>query len=273
MKKTTISIIVLSIILTIAAISGIWTFVLKNPVNNLKEDILSKKADKHLPPTQENILMWILDHQTDSLEAAVQHLKHENPGLSKKIKQYLKSQKKTNNRLFAQVEKEEKKPEVHIIQQETEHPVKEAFKEVKKTEPEEIIEETIVEEGPAKKLINTQYLRFKVDGVNVYYIGDIVDGKAQGQGKGVFDNGIVYEGLWSNNQRDGKGMQKWTDGSVYDGYFSNNKRSGKGTFTNKSNEKYIGEWLNDKRHGEGTLYDRKGKVRYKGEWKADLFIN
>lgn len=273
MKKTTISIIVLSIILTIAAISGIWTFVLKNPVNHLKEDILSKKTDKHLPPTQENILMWILDQQTDSLESAVQLLKHDNPELSKKIKRYLKSQKKTNNRLFAQVEKEEKKPEIQVAQQETEHPVKEVHREVKKIEPEEIIEEQIAEESFPKKSINTQYLRFKIDGNNIYYIGDIVDGKAQGQGKGVFDNGIVYEGLWSNNQRDGKGLQKWPDGSIYDGYFSNNKRTGKGTFTTKSNEKYIGEWLNDKRHGEGTLYDRKGKIKYKGEWKSDIFIN
>lgn len=274
MKKSTISIIVLSVVLIIAALSGIWTFVLKNPVIELKDDILHKKQEQYLPPTQENLLVWVLDNQIDSLESAVKHLRHEQPELSKKIKKYIKSQKKTKNKLFAQKENNDIEDHSTIIQEAV--PVKsnkEMLKETKKVEPDEIIEELISTETPEKKHFNTQYLRFKINNNNIYYIGDIVDGKAQGQGKGVFDNGIIYEGLWNNNQREGKGSQKWPDGAVYEGYFSNDKRIGKGTFTFKNNEKYVGEWLNDMRHGEGILYDRKGKIKYKGEWKSDIFIN
>lgn len=274
MKKSTISIIILSIILTIATISGIWTFVLKKPVTDLKEDLLAHKTPKHLAPTQENILMWILENQKDSLESAVQLLRDDNPELSKKLKKYLKTQKKTQNRLFAQVDKEKENKDGSSEKEEpvSEIIIREVKKEIKSIEPEEIAEEIKTIESSVKKQIKPKYLSFKVGNNTVYYTGEMVDGKAHGQGKGVFDNGIVYEGLWNNNQREGKGLQKWPDGGYYEGFFSDNKRSGKGTFVGRSNEKYVGEWFNDMRQGEGTLYDKKGKIKYKGEWKSDLFI-
>lgn len=270
MKKSTITLIILSIVLLIAIGSGIWTFVLKEPMTELKEELLNQNNNTYSSPSEEKLLMWILDNQKDSLEAAVKTLKKDQPELSKKLKKYLKNQPNPKNKLFAQ----KKHPNTTI---ENEHitenaPVKESKNShYKETEIKEPTNEVSVETDNTNT-ISAKYLKFKVNNNSVYYTGDIVDGKANGYGKGVFDNGLVYEGTWANNKKEGKGTLRWPDGSIYEGYFSNNTRTGKGTFISRNQEKYVGEWLNDYRHGEGILYDKKGKIKYKGEWKSDIFI-
>ena len=67
-----------------------------------------------------------------------------------------------------------------------------------------------------------------------------------GQGRGYYPDGSVYEGPWKRNQRKGKGKMTYADGSVYEGY-----------------------WDLDKRYGMGKLYRPDGSLEFHGEWWDD----
>lgn len=111
---------------------------------------------------------------------------------------------------------------------------------------------------------------FEVDsGVKVYYAGDLKDGKAHGEGYGLFASGGIYEGEWKNNKRHGEGKYIWKDGNVYIGEYQDDKRHGTGTYYFTSGEKYVGEWEDNKRSGQGTLYGEEGEVVLKGQWEDD----
>lgn len=103
----------------------------------------------------------------------------------------------------------------------------------------------------------------------IHYLGEIQNGKANGNGVGIWDNGSIYRGEWIDNVRHGKGVFSWADGAKYEGDFNMGIRSGNGTFYYKSGEKYIGEFKDGVRHGQGVLYDRDNNVSYNGQWKND----
>ncbi|MCO5233933.1 MAG: hypothetical protein LC105_11065 [Chitinophagales bacterium] len=274
MKKSTISLIILSSLLVIASVSAVWTYFLKNKISDIRHENSSDTKPIATAPDTEKILDWILNHQMDSLNLAVKQLKKDNPHLSKKINQYIKNHKVTKTGIFVKIEdivKKEIEKEQPVVKSE-EINTKDEKTVIKVNEPDVQLAE-YKSESNKKDESHLKYLRFKIGKNNVYYTGDIVNGKADGNGKGVFDNGWVYEGQWTNNAKQGKGKEKFTDGSYYEGDFENNMRSGFGTYVSKYNEKYIGQWENDMQQGEGTLYDKKGKVKYKGEWKANIFIN
>ncbi|MCO5231082.1 MAG: hypothetical protein M9958_08000 [Chitinophagales bacterium] len=274
MKKSTISIIILFSLLTIASVSAFWTFFLKNKIAEIQQNHSTDSQANTSTPDNDKILEWIFDHQMDSLELAAKNLKKHNPHLSRKITRYLKSHKVTNTGLFTKIEdiaiKEMSSPQA--IDKKEPSSENDIPNELQISESDNQQHE-VQSESNNNKEINIKYLRFKIGKNNVYYTGDIVNGKADGIGKGVFDNGLVYEGQWDNNSKQGKGKEFFPDGSFYEGSFSNNMRSGIGTYVSKYNEKYVGQWENDMQQGQGTLYDKKGKVKYKGEWKANVFIN
>lgn len=270
MKKSTISIIILSIVLSFAVISGLWKYLLKDHIDHLKDDLMSQNDDHHYSSTPETqILEWVLDNQRDSLEIAAKKLKNTHPELSKKLKKHLKNTQKEKNNLF--VKNEDKNIDKVLYSDKYENEEVDESNDINDDKKEILISKAEKESNPSNN-INTKYLKIKIGNNSVYYTGEIIDGKAHGLGKGVYDNGMVYEGSWNNNKKEGNGILKWPDGSVYEGHFMNNMRSGKGTHVWRNQEKYIGEWLNDNRHGEGTLFDKKGKIKYKGEWKSDVFI-
>ena len=68
------------------------------------------------------------------------------------------------------------------------------------------------------------------------YVGEIKNGKPNGQGILTFPNGNKYEG-------------EWKDG----------KRHGQGKYTTSSGRKYIGEWK-DGEIWKGTHFDKDGNV-------------
>jgi|GEM_PF-4872613 len=268
-KRSTFSKIALFLLLTIAIISGTWTFFLKRPVNNLKNDMIPDNFS-HKYPNEKEILNWVLQDNQDSIRYAADKLSKKNPELSKKLRKHLKK--------FAKVQKERTEEKTEIVPAE---PVDlpEVLQETFDTETAKAIIVESENKVPAENTpvvtstIKTKFLRLKIDNNNVYYVGDIVNGKANGHGKGVWDNGAVYEGDWIDNKRDGKGKHKWPDGEYYEGEFKDDKRYGQGTYQWKNNEKYVGEWVEDMRHGKGTLYDKKGKIKFQGTWKADIFLN
>ena len=117
------------------------------------------------------------------------------------------------------------------------------------------------------------YLFFKTSkGTQLHYVGAIKNDKANGYGIAILDSGSRYEGMWKNNERHGKGKFYWDDGDYYEGNYLNDKRNGYGVYHWKNGEKYVGEWKNDKRNGEGGFYNQNGKLKTKGVWKDDVFI-
>lgn len=119
---------------------------------------------------------------------------------------------------------------------------------------------------------NSEYLTFKSSKDHeLHYVGEISDGKANGNGTAIFDTGSRYKGEWKNNLRDGQGVFYWNDGQYYEGQYKNDLRTGTGSYFWPNGEKYIGEWKKDKRHGEGTFYHKNGKI-VKGVWKKDKLV-
>ncbi len=109
-------------------------------------------------------------------------------------------------------------------------------------------------------------------GEPVNFLGEIRNGKANGKGVAVWKNGSTYQGDWKDNLRHGRGVFTWVDGEKYSGEYRNDLRHGEGVYTAKTGERYEGEWADDKRHGEGRLYDKQGKLRLRGIWKADKLV-
>jgi hypothetical protein len=106
-------------------------------------------------------------------------------------------------------------------------------------------------------------------GHKVSYIGEVLDGKANGGGEGVWSTGSIYKGDWKNNLRHGKGKFEWIDGQVYEGDFKMGKKTGFGIYKWPSGERYEGYWNDDKRNGNGKLFDRDGNLKYDGMWEDD----
>lgn len=118
---------------------------------------------------------------------------------------------------------------------------------------------------------NVQVISFtNANNVQIYYLGEVKDDKANGGGIGIWTStGSIYRGEWKDNLRHGKGSFEWAEGERYVGEFIEDEREGKGTYYWPSGERYEGEWENSMRNGYGILYDPDGNIQIEGEWKDD----
>ena len=98
------------------------------------------------------------------------------------------------------------------------------------------------------------------------YVGNVDNGKPNGQGIETSPEGEKYEGEWKDGEKHGQGIFTSSAGSRYVGEFRDNKRNGYGTFTWPDGGKYEGEWRNGVFHGQGTVILADGE-KYVGEWK------
>lgn len=93
-----------------------------------------------------------------------------------------------------------------------------------------------------------------------------------GKGTYIWDNGIIYEGDFLNNEIVGTGKYLWPSKqhkySTYEGEVLKGKRHGLGTFrSGQTAIVYIGEWVTGKRYGKGKMvYDAEGVSYYEGDW-------
>jgi len=80
-------------------------------------------------------------------------------------------------------------------------------------------------------------------------------------------NGEWYEGQWNdkNGRRDGFGYCLYEDGSLYEGYWQDGCKHGQGRFITP-NGYYEGEFNNNSRSGRGDYYWLSGDY-YQGEWQ------
>lgn len=107
-------------------------------------------------------------------------------------------------------------------------------------------------------------------GIDITYFGQTRNGKAHGNGIGVYANGNKYEGEWKNGKKEGEGVYQYPDGETYEGSFVEDKRKGFGLYKWPNGDVYTGYWKNDRRHGEGVIKDKSGKVLSTGIWTNDL---
>lgn len=134
-------------------------------------------------------------------------------------------------------------------------------------------------------------------GGGYYYIGEIKDGMANGEGttynpdgkiseEGTFkddkldgfgtiyvDGNKFYEGEFVNGERSGKGKEYVLGKLQYEGDYSHDKRNGVGTEwlpVDNSMSMYVGEYKDDKRTGKGTLY-YDGVKMYEGDFVDGQF--
>eukprot|EP00756_Hemistasia_phaeocysticola_P054293 Hpha_TRINITY_DN30226_c0_g1::TRINITY_DN30226_c0_g1_i1::g.27223::m.27223 len=81
--------------------------------------------------------------------------------------------------------------------------------------------------------------------LRIGYCGDAHDGKQNGWGAQVFENGDVYRGEWKDGKIQGYGCYIYNNGSSYVGDFVASQRHGWGTWTpspGSSAAAYEGQW-------------------------------
>lgn len=92
-----------------------------------------------------------------------------------------------------------------------------------------------------------------------------------GNGKFIFKNGDMYNGLWVKGLMQGQGTYTWKNGDTYKGAFEDGMMEGRGTLKYKNGDRYIGTWEENKMQGRGhyiweTPGDAMSQNKYEGDW-------
>ena len=106
--------------------------------------------------------------------------------------------------------------------------------------------------------------------INLRYEGERRDGKANGQGVQVTENGIRYQGEFREGLRSGRGSYTQPNGDRYDGEWFGNKFHGRGTFVWANGSRFEGEWRDNRPNGYGALKKADGNS-YVGTWSNGCF--
>ncbi|CAD8075849.1 unnamed protein product [Paramecium primaurelia] len=137
-------------------------------------------------------------------------------------------------------------------------------------EAEEIIQKFRVYKPQNKQFKYENLLKFQNCKLKIYkdsyYFGQLVNGKKNGFGVILSNNGRTYEGQFENDRKHGSGFERFPDGASYNGTYINGKPDGVGKFLWANGEVYEGGWQNGLKHGQGIWNGIKGDS-YVGEWK------
>lgn len=127
---------------------------------------------------------------------------------------------------------------------------------------------------------------------NGKFSGERINGKKEGNGTFVFEDGSIYtgtfdndningqgiltipgrgtyEGNFVNGKKSGQGTYKFINGDIYIGNWDNDTMSGYGTYTFSNGDSYTGQFLDNKFHGQGT-YKKDGN-KYTGKWINNVY--
>jgi len=100
------------------------------------------------------------------------------------------------------------------------------------------------------------------------YVGEVKNGKRNGQGTYYYANGCKYEGQWKEDKKHGQGTENYISGNRYEGQYADGQRNGQGTYYFTSGAKYVGQFKYGLYHGQGALYLADGR-KYEGQWADD----
>lgn len=100
-----------------------------------------------------------------------------------------------------------------------------------------------------------------------HYVGEMQNGKRNGKGHFLYENGNIYDGEWRDDLKHGKGTYTWTGrGDAYEGQWKDNKRHGRGKLTLTDGSIYNGEWKRNEKHGKGKFTWPDGNF-HEGQYK------
>eukprot|EP01012_Entosiphon_sulcatum_P049069 TRINITY_DN67668_c0_g1_i1.p1 TRINITY_DN67668_c0_g1~~TRINITY_DN67668_c0_g1_i1.p1 ORF type:complete len:412 (+),score=68.82 TRINITY_DN67668_c0_g1_i1:125-1237(+) len=97
-----------------------------------------------------------------------------------------------------------------------------------------------------------------------WYVGDIVEGHREGNGRCIYLNGDIYEGEWRRDVCSGSGTMLYHNMSQYEGEFAEGKPHGEGTLLDV-NGTYKGTMQDGLRHGYGAQVYTCGR-KFEGLW-------
>ena len=103
------------------------------------------------------------------------------------------------------------------------------------------------------------------------YTGSWDFDKRYGNGKMIYADGAIYDGIWVDDNRHNKGCMIYADGSKYDGLWVDD-RHGMGIMIYPDGSVYNGMWVNDMKHGSGVI-DYANGSKCRGKWINDNIIN
>ena len=96
------------------------------------------------------------------------------------------------------------------------------------------------------------------------YQGNWKNGKMDGLGKYIYEDGTIMSGEFENDEFK-KGVMEWLNGMKYEGNYKDELRNGDGVLIWPNGDRYEGIWLNHSRHGDGIFIKKGGSV-YKQYW-------
>ena len=100
------------------------------------------------------------------------------------------------------------------------------------------------------------------------YEGPIINGKKEGKGIYIYQNGCKYEGYFRNDKKEGEGIFYYANGDRYKGNFLGGYYQGTGVFYFNNGDRYEGEFKQNKYTGKGKYYYHNGD-RFEGHWLND----
>ncbi|MCX5512998.1 MORN repeat-containing protein [Kaistia algarum] len=104
------------------------------------------------------------------------------------------------------------------------------------------------------------------------YRGQLVEGRAHGEGEFLHRSGASYRGQWRSGLMDGRGRLQSPEGAEYVGEFRAGKREGYGLFVDRLGSVYEGGFLVDKRNGVGRV-QMAGGGGYVAQWLNDVEVS
>jgi len=100
------------------------------------------------------------------------------------------------------------------------------------------------------------------------YSGGFRQGKYEGFGVLVDEEGGIYEGDWKMGLQNGMGHWHSPEGTVYRGEFLDGEFHGQGQLILSNGETYVGHFQKGKKHGLGEYFYEDGEI-YKGMFYDD----
>lgn len=103
------------------------------------------------------------------------------------------------------------------------------------------------------------------------YVGEMRDGRPDGQGRLELRTGAVMEGTWKDGLLEGEGSYRHADGSLYEGSFVAGRADGQGRLAARDGSIYEGGFRAGRRDGRGTTRLAGGTV-YESDWRDGVEI-
>ncbi len=107
-------------------------------------------------------------------------------------------------------------------------------------------------------------------GNQIYYDGEMQNGRYQGYGILNDDDGDKYEGYFKDGRQNGIGKYLYADGGKYEGNFKDGRPGGLGKLYSANGDMYEGPFVNGIFEGNGKYFYADGS-RYEGEFKNGSF--